>query len=80
MRSMTESAVGLSTSSTIRPSARKTARSAYEAAGSKPFRPYADRAMTMPYYRVPVGVLEAAPTLVEWASALAHKAKPLCAS
>jgi DNA transformation protein len=40
---------------------------AYEAAGSKPFRPYADRPMTMGYYEVPVGVLEAAPTLVGWA-------------
>ena len=42
-------------------------RAEYEAAGSKPFKPYADRAMTMPYYAVPVDVLESAPTLVEWA-------------
>ncbi len=42
-------------------------RAAYEAAGSTPFKPYADRAMTMPYYAVPVEVLESAPTLVEWA-------------
>ena len=38
-----------------------------EAAGSKPFKPYADRAMTMPYYAVPVDVLESAPTLIVWA-------------
>jgi DNA transformation protein len=44
-----------------------TNRHDYEAAGCKPFRPYADRAMTMAYYAVPVEVLEAAPTLVEWA-------------
>jgi DNA transformation protein len=44
-----------------------TTRAVYEAAGSMPFKPYAGRAMTMPYYRVPVEVLEAAPTLVEWA-------------
>ena len=42
-------------------------RAAYEASGSKPFKPYADRAMTMPYYEVPLDVLESAPTLVEWA-------------
>lgn len=42
-------------------------RAQYEAAGSKPFKPYDDRAMTMPYYAVPVEVLESAPTLVEWA-------------
>lgn len=44
-----------------------TSRRDYEAAGSKAFRPYADRAMTMPYYQVPVAVLESAPTLVQWA-------------
>ena len=26
----------------------------YEKAGSSPFKPYADRAMTMPYYSVPI--------------------------
>jgi len=44
-----------------------TTRPAYEAAGSTPFKPYSDRPMTMAYYRVPVDVLEAAPTLVAWA-------------
>lgn len=44
-----------------------SSRATYEAAGSKPFRPYADRAMSMSYYAVPVEVLESAPTLVEWA-------------
>jgi DNA transformation protein len=40
----------------------------YEAAGSKPFAPYADPvAMTMPYYSVPADVLESAPTMVAWA-------------
>jgi DNA transformation protein len=33
-------------------------RSEYEAAGSRAFRPFADRAMVMPYYEAPVGVLE----------------------
>ena len=42
-------------------------RPAYEAEGSKPFTPYGDRATTMQYYAVPAGVLESAPTLVEWA-------------
>jgi len=40
----------------------------YEQAGSGPFRPYADRTMTMPYYAVPIAVVEDAPTLVTWAT------------
>jgi len=44
-------------------------RSQYEAAGSRAFRPFADRAMVMPYYEVPVGVFESADTLAEWARA-----------
>lgn len=39
-------------------------RAEYEADGSKPFRPYPDRPMTMPYYNVPVSVLENAGSLV----------------
>jgi DNA transformation protein len=42
-------------------------RAKYEAAGSTPFKPYADRPMSTSYYSVPVEVLESAPTLVEWA-------------
>ncbi len=42
-------------------------RSQYEAAGSRPFCPFKDRPMSMSYYIVPVHILEAAPTLVEWA-------------
>ena len=42
-------------------------RAAYEAEGSKPFTPYGDRATPMQYYEVPAGVLESAPTLVQWA-------------
>jgi DNA transformation protein and related proteins len=44
-----------------------TNRADYEAAGSHPFRPYPDRAGTMQYYAVPVGVLESQGELVEWA-------------
>jgi DNA transformation protein len=53
-------------------------RSEYEAAGSSAFRPYADRPMTMSYYRVPVAVLEDASALATWAErALAvARAKP----
>jgi DNA transformation protein len=39
----------------------------YELAGARPFRPYADRAMTMPYYAVPIEIMEDATTLVKWA-------------
>ena len=55
-----------------------TNRREYEAAGSVPFKPYADRAMTMPYYNVPLAVLEDAVRLGEWAAravAVARTAK-----
>ena len=45
----------------------ETTRLAYDAEGSKPFKPYDGRPMTMPYWSVPVGVLENAPALSEWA-------------
>jgi DNA transformation protein len=44
-------------------------RPGYVAAGSRAFRPFADRAMVMPYYEVPVGVLESPDTLAAWARA-----------
>jgi DNA transformation protein len=44
-----------------------TTRPEYERAGMKPFRPYPGRAGTMHYYAVPVGILESASDLVEWA-------------
>jgi DNA transformation protein len=39
----------------------------YEKVKSEPFRPFENRPMSMSYYSVPLGVLEAAPTLSEWA-------------
>lgn len=39
----------------------------YVAAGMGPFRPYPHRPSTMQYYAVPVGVLESASELAEWA-------------
>ena len=50
-------------------------RQDYESAGSRPFRPYPDRAMTMPYYAVPIEIVEDAPTLVKWAARAAVVAK-----
>jgi DNA transformation protein len=44
-------------------------RPQYEAADMKPFRPYADKAMTMPYYQVPARVIEDADELAAWALA-----------
>ena len=44
-----------------------TNRGDYEDAGSRPFRPFPDRAGTMKYYAVPVDVLESQLDLVEWA-------------
>ena len=52
-----------------------TNRHEYETAGSSPFRPYADRAMTMPYYNVPIAVLEDAVALGEWAARAVKVAK-----
>jgi DNA transformation protein and related proteins len=42
-------------------------RGAFEAEGARPFKPYADRPVTMQYYSVPVSVLESAPELVRCA-------------
>jgi DNA transformation protein and related proteins len=39
----------------------------YERAGSRPFKPYPDRAGTMQYYAVPVNVLESTMELTDWA-------------
>jgi DNA transformation protein len=47
-------------------------------AGSKPFRPYPERATVMPYYEIPPDILEDTETLVEWAKqslVIARKAK-----
>ena len=42
-------------------------RGEYEAAGASPFRPYPDRVMTMPYYSVPIQILEDAAMVRRWA-------------
>ena len=39
----------------------------YVRAGTKPFKPYADRPMTMQYYEVPLAVLEDGDELCRWA-------------
>jgi DNA transformation protein len=38
----------------------------FEAAGARPFTPYADRRGSTRYYSVPVGVLESASELTKW--------------
>ena len=43
-----------------------TNQAEFERAGSKPFRPYAERAGTMKYFSVPIEILESMPELVEW--------------
>jgi len=50
-------------------------RGSYESAGMKAFKPYADRPVSMSYYRVPVGVLEDADELTAWARAAIQAAK-----
>jgi DNA transformation protein len=44
-------------------------RSAYQAAGSEPFRPVVDRPVSMSYWRVPIEVLEDRDELATWALA-----------
>ena len=44
-------------------------RSRFVAQGMTAFKPYADKAMTMPYYQIPAGVLEDADELADWARA-----------
>ena len=45
----------------------ETTRADYEQAGSQPFKPYADRPVTMQYYSVPAAVVEDAAALAQWA-------------
>ena len=42
-------------------------RGDFEGVGSRPFKPYADRAGTMQYYAVPVAILESSLELAAWA-------------
>ncbi len=42
-------------------------RSDYEKEGMGPFKPFEDKAMVMPYYEVPIDVLEDRHVLLEWA-------------
>jgi DNA transformation protein len=42
-------------------------RGDYIREGMKPFKPYPHRSGTMQYYEVPLGVLESAPEVAEWA-------------
>jgi DNA transformation protein len=53
----------------------ETNRGDYDRAGMSAFRPYADRAMIMPYYQVPVAVIEDADQLVRWAKRAVTVAK-----
>lgn len=50
-------------------------RRQYEAAGMRPFKPYADKAMTMPYYPVPASVIEDGDELAAWARASVRAAE-----
>jgi DNA transformation protein len=50
-------------------------RPAYEAAGMKAFRPYADRPMSKSYYQVPVVVIEDPAELSAWARAAIRAAR-----
>jgi DNA transformation protein len=55
-----------------------TNRGIFEREAMKPFKPYADRPVTMKYYAVPVAVLESALELERWARAsiaVARRAK-----
>ena len=59
-----------------------TNRADFERARSKPFSPFPDRPGTSQYWLVPVGVLESAPELIEWARksiTVARRSKPTTA-
>ncbi|SDG88602.1 TfoX/Sxy family protein [Desulfosporosinus hippei] len=43
-------------------------RSDYERTGMEPFKPFSDRSMIMPYYEVPVDILEDRELIADWAS------------
>lgn len=43
-------------------------RSDYERAGMEPFKPFSYRPMLMPYYEVPVDILEDRKQIADWAS------------
>ena len=45
----------------------ETNRADYEQAGSRPFKPYADRPVTMQYYSVPTAAVEDAGAVARWA-------------
>jgi DNA transformation protein len=45
----------------------ETNRSSYEAANAQAFHPFENRPMSMSYFAVPIGVIEAAPVLADWA-------------
>jgi DNA transformation protein len=51
-------------------------RADYERCGMPAFKPYSNRSGTMQYYAVPVGVLESASELVEWAAKAVRVAIP----
>jgi len=42
-------------------------RSDYEQAGMEPFQPFDDKPMLMPYYEVPIEILEGKELLANWA-------------
>ncbi|WP_242975908.1 TfoX/Sxy family protein [Desulfosporosinus sp. FKB] len=44
-----------------------TNKSDYIMAGMKPFKPFDDKPMVMPYYEVPVDILENRELLAQWA-------------
>lgn len=46
----------------------ETNRADYEHAGSRPFKPYVDRPVSMSYYSVPAAAVEDAAALAQWAT------------
>lgn len=50
-------------------------RPAYEAAGSGPFRPFADKPYALSFWRVPAGVLDDPDEMAQWARAAVGAAR-----
>ncbi len=52
-------------------------RPEFEAEGMEPFKPFANRPMTMQYYEVPIHVIEDVEQLAEWARKALAAATPI---
>ena len=70
-----ETFFGIVASDTLYFKTNDKTRGDYESAGMTAFKPYDTKPMTMPYYQVPLNVLEDASALAKWAARAIHVAR-----